>query len=126
MFDMPEKYELRTNNCQCFVLKLADIICRNGRKTVFTSWSLTTRQLGFIPGSETGQPEEGEEVEVAFVEDGNAHFAQLQKIGKIMLEYTPTITEQDLKASKLDPPEAEKALDGMPDDKLKAKNEENA
>jgi hypothetical protein len=121
MADMPEKYELRTNNCQCFVLKLADLICRNGRKTVFTSWSLTTRQLGFIPGSEDENAKLGEEVEVAFVENGDAHFAQLEEIEKIMQEYTPTVTEEELKAGKLDPPKG--ALDGMPDDKLKAKDE---
>jgi hypothetical protein len=121
---MPEDYNVIYNNCQTFSLKLADKLCRNGRKKVFTSWSPTTRQLGFIPGWEDGSAEQGEEVEVAFVENGVAHFEQMAAIEKIMRDNTPTVTEEELKAGKLDLPEG--FVDEMPDEKLKEKEVEKA
>ncbi|KAJ8085001.1 hypothetical protein PM082_003778 [Marasmius tenuissimus] len=36
---MPPVYNIYDNNCQCFVLKLLDIICEHGRRKAATSWS---------------------------------------------------------------------------------------
>lgn len=120
--EMSEDYNVINNNCQTFCLKLADKLCRNGRKKVFTSWSPTTRQLGFIPGLENGLAEQGEEIEIAFVENGIAHFEQMATIEKIMQDNTPTLTEEQVKAGKFDLPEG--FVDKMPDEKLKEKDGE--
>lgn len=94
---MPEKYQLVRNNCQTFTLRLADLIIRNGRRKVYTSWSPNDLQIGFVPGLEKGNEDrEAEEVEVAYIDDGLAQSLLLQKIDEIMLKKTPEITGEEL------------------------------
>lgn len=103
---MPELYDLIYNNCQTFTLRLADLICRNGRRKVLTSWDRNNLQIGFIPGQEKGNENSGAvEVEVAYVEDGLAQSKLLQKIDDLMLEHTPEITGEDLAKGNVGIPE---------------------
>ncbi|KAK4158991.1 hypothetical protein QBC43DRAFT_374199 [Cladorrhinum sp. PSN259] len=93
--EMPEIYNAVDNNCQKFVIKLLDKICRNGRKKVRTLYSPLTPQIGFVPGAERDDVTLGEEVEVAYVENGAAHLAQLEKVADIMAENTPSIDQEE-------------------------------
>ncbi|KAK3348502.1 PPPDE putative peptidase domain-containing protein [Neurospora tetraspora] len=95
--DMDEVYRLVGNNCQKFTLKLLDIICADGRKKVYTSYSRHQLKAGFIPGEllDESKPDEKVEVEVAFVEDGSAHIDLLDKAFELMDEKTPTLAEDD-------------------------------
>lgn len=97
--EMPESYHVINCNCQTFVLRTLDKICRSGRKKVRTSYSPFNPQIGFIPGQEQEETEveAGKEVEVAYIADGAAHFAQLEKAQDIMEENTPTLTAEELK-----------------------------
>lgn len=88
-------YRLVDNNCQKFVLKLLDVICANGRKKVYTSYSRFTLTAGFIPGDLPDEVKAGDEVEVAYAEDGSAQIDLLNKALEIMDENTPTVAEDE-------------------------------
>lgn len=94
---MDEVYKLVDNNCQKFTLKLLDLICADGRKKVYTSYSRHKLQAGFIPGEllDESNPGEKVEVEVAFVEDGVAHIELLDRAFELMDENTPTLAEDE-------------------------------
>ena len=106
---MPEVYHVINNNCQTFTIKLLDLLCRNGRKKVYTSYGGRTLQIGFAPGEE--EPAKlgaGKEVEVAFVEDGVKHFELLDEVETIMKDNTPEITDKQLAEGKYKTPEQAK------------------
>ncbi|KAK4188162.1 hypothetical protein QBC35DRAFT_383276 [Podospora australis] len=100
--DMDPIYNAYNNNCQKFTINLLNLICRNGRKKVRTSYSIFTPLVGFIPGREEEGAALGEEVEVAYVEDGAAHFAQLEKVEDIMAENTPMLTPEEFEKKMQD------------------------
>jgi hypothetical protein len=95
---MPEDYDFWDNNCQLFTIRLADLICRNGRKKVVTSWSKGSLTAGFIPGMEEADQSDNKEreLEVSFVENQSKHFAMKEKIEEIMQRETPEITGEEL------------------------------
>lgn len=98
MDSMPEDYDFWSNNCQTFTIRLADMICRNGRKKVYTSWSRWTLTAGFIPGMESADQatDQKQELEVSFVENGAKHFAMLENIEEILQRNTPEVTAKQL------------------------------
>ena len=114
---MPEEYNLRTNNCQTFVIQLLDIICRAGRLRVHTSYGFNQVEV-FVPrftltgvsedqdgAPQNPQPVQAKEEEVQLVvvdiktEEAEAAYVLrpdemadlLWDAAKIMHENTPSI-----------------------------------
>ena len=91
------------NNCQTFVIRLLDIICRSGRKRVDTSFG--KQQIVFIPGQLGHDDEEEEEedesehkqAEAAFTEYPDQMAKLLEAAQKVMIENTPLLKTEDMK-----------------------------
>lgn len=107
---MDEKYDLIKNNCQKFTLKLLDVICADGRKKVYTSYSRHELKAGFIPGEvlDEKNPEKEVETEIAYVEDGSAHIEMMRNALNLMKEKTPKLEEDEKVQEIKEEKEAEK------------------
>ena len=98
---MPEEYNLMYNNCQTFVIRLLDIICRSGRKRVDTSFG--KQQIAFIPGyidddedEEEDKKSEHRQAEAAFTEYPDQMAQLLDAAQKVMIENTPLLKTEDM------------------------------
>lgn len=97
---MPEEYNLMYNNCQTFVIRLLDIICRSGRKRVDTSFG--KQQIAFIPGYNDDEEDEEEDksehkqAEAAFTEYPDQMAQLLEAAQKVMIENTPLLKTEDM------------------------------
>jgi hypothetical protein len=110
---MPQAYNLKNNNCQTFVIKVLNMICRAGRKKVkiFNANGLHfANVIGFdLVGI---VPSEGEEVEVPYVANGVAHVEHMLSVEELMDEHTPALTEEEVQSGNFHEPPNVTGLQG--------------
>jgi hypothetical protein len=100
---MPHTYDLYNNNCQSFVIRLLDAICRPGRTKVRTNYSLTSLQIGYLPEEERESAIASTElVEAAVIGDGEKHAQMLSDAQAIMTDRTPKLKPEDFSAEVLE------------------------
>ncbi|KAH7061738.1 hypothetical protein BKA62DRAFT_648362, partial [Auriculariales sp. MPI-PUGE-AT-0066] len=94
---MPKEYHLLTNNCQHFTLNLLDLICRDGRRKVYTLENPLTLKAAYVPGADDSkEADQEQEVEIAFVVNDEAHLDMKLEAEKFMNEKTPMATLEDI------------------------------